>query len=72
MRWRNVVALFTEITPAHSVSAIAKTSGENAPNNRAFCQLIRRRADIGVVFYRNLATDSSAKLKLGTEQADRV
>lgn len=57
-----------ESTPAHSVSAIAKTSVETAAfPNRDFSELIRQRPDIGVVIYRNLAADISTKLKLTRE-----
>lgn len=57
--------------PAHSVDAIAKTSVETAdfPHGQ-FCELIRRRPDIGVVIYRNLAADISAKLRLADERSD--
>lgn len=49
---------------AHSVTAIAKVSVETAAiPNRDFFDLIRRRPDIGVVIYRNLAVDVSNKLK---------
>lgn len=53
-----------ESTPAHSVDAIAKTSVETAafPIDE-FREVIRRRPDIGVVIYRNLAADISNKLK---------
>jgi CRP-like cAMP-binding protein/GNAT superfamily N-acetyltransferase len=57
-------------TPAHSVSAVAKTTVETAAfPNRDFSELIRRRPDIGVVIYRNLAADISTKLKLAAEQS---
>jgi CRP-like cAMP-binding protein len=55
-------------TPPHSVSAIAKTSVETAAfPSREFSALIRRRPDIGVVLFRNLAADISTKLKLAAE-----
>ena len=52
-------------TRSHTVDAIAKTSVETAgfPNSD-FYALIRRRPDIGVVIYRNLAADISARLML--------
>ena len=51
-------------TPAHSVNAVARTSVETAAfSDRDFRELVRRRPDIGVVIYRNLAADISAKLK---------
>ncbi len=50
--------------PAHSVDALASTIVETAAfGNQQFHELIRRRPDIGVVIYRNLATDISTKLK---------
>lgn len=57
--------------PAHSVSATAKTPVQTAvfPNHE-FRELIRRRPDIGVVIYRNLAADISTKLKLTSRRSD--
>lgn len=60
-----------ESAPAHSVDAIAKTSVETADfPNRKFWELIRRRPDIGVVIYRNLAAEISTKLKLAGERSE--
>lgn len=57
--------------PAHSVSAIAKTPVETAAfPDRELRELIRRRPDVGVVIYRNLAADISAKLKLSGRRPD--
>ena len=51
-------------TPAHSLDAIASNSVETATfSNVDFRELVRRRPDIGVVIYRNLAADISTKLK---------
>ncbi len=50
--------------PAHSVDAIAKTATQTAAfASNQFRDLVRRHPDIGVVIYRNLAADVSAKLK---------
>jgi len=60
-----------QCAPAHSVDAIAKTVAETAAfSNRNFCELIRRRPDIGVVIYRNLAGDISTKLKRAGEPSE--
>ncbi len=51
-------------TPAHTLNAIAHGTVETAAfPNVAFVELIRRRPDIGVVIYRNLAVDVSRKLQ---------
>jgi hypothetical protein len=55
----------------HSVDAIARTLVETAAfPERDFRDLIRRRPDIGVVIYRNLAADVSAKLKRASGRPD--
>ncbi len=47
----------------HSLTATAKTDVETAVvSHRDMWQLIRRNPDIGVIIYRNLAADISAKL----------
>lgn len=54
----------TESTSLHSVSAIAQGAVETAGfPKQTFYSLMRRRPDIGVVIYRNLAVDVSVKLK---------
>lgn len=58
-------------TPAHSVSATAKTGVETAAfSAEDFYELVRRRPDIGAVIYRNLAADISRKLKLANDRSD--
>lgn len=62
------------LTPAkdqteHSLDAIASNAVEAATfRHRALVDLIRRRPDIGVILYRNLAADVSRKLQI----ADRL
>jgi GNAT superfamily N-acetyltransferase len=54
-------------TIAHSTDAIARTMVETAAfPKEEFFELLRRRPDIGVVIYRNLAIDISRKLKLSS------
>ncbi len=54
-------------TPPHSATATAKTVVETAAfASEDFAELTRRRPDIGVVIFRNLAADISAKLKDAT------
>ncbi len=49
---------------AHSLDAVARTPVETAAfESSALSELVRRRPDIGVVLYRNLAHDISAKLR---------
>lgn len=53
-----------EPSSGHSATAIAKNQVETATLSLAnFAQLVRRRPDIGVIIYRNLASDVSRKLK---------
>ena len=48
---------------SHKLSALADDSVETASFSvRDFSELIRRRPDIGVIVYRNLASDISGKL----------
>ena len=52
----------------HSVDATAKTAVETATFwNQDFSELIRRRPDIGVVIFRNLAVDISTKLRAASD-----
>jgi GNAT superfamily N-acetyltransferase len=56
--------------PAHSLDARAKTFVETAAfPNQQFTELTRRRPDIAVVIYRNLAAEISARLKVATQQS---
>jgi CRP-like cAMP-binding protein len=51
-------------TSSHSMMATAQNQVETAAFTRTqFSELIRRRPDIGVIIYRNLATDVSNKLR---------
>jgi CRP-like cAMP-binding protein/GNAT superfamily N-acetyltransferase len=52
-----------KVAPRHSLDATAATTVETASfQRRDFNQLVRRRPDIGVMVYRNLAADVSRKL----------
>ena len=52
----------------HSLDAVAFTDVQTAMfSNLALVELIRRRPDIGVILYRNLAADVSRKLQIADE-----
>jgi len=58
-------------SPPRSITAVAKTVVETAVFGRnEFAELIRRRPDIGVVIYRNLAADISTRLKASGRQIE--
>lgn len=59
-----------DATPPHSVDAIAITPVETAAiAAKDFSELIRRRADIGVVIFRNLAAEVSTRLRSVNQHA---
>ena len=61
----------SKTTPPRSITAGAKTTVETAVFGRDdFADLVRRRPDIGVVIYRNLAADISARLKASGRRID--
>ena len=59
--------------PPHTLDAVAREAVETAAfGNADFGELIRRRPDIGLVIYRNLAIDVSKKLQTAGDAEERI